>query len=243
MSRKEDESLDDLILGGMRVYQPLDGYRFSIDAVLLAFFAEIKPQEKIVDLGTGCGVIPLILAWREPNITITGIDIIDSVTERAERNVQLNGLSPRIRIIQGDVKNIEHFQPKHSAQVVLSNPPFWKKGEGKVSIHKEQALARHEIEMQLMDVVSAAAYLLSSGGRFYIVQRSERLAELLLLLAEANLYPSKLRTIHSFWDQSAKMVLVEAVKNTKAKLSISSPLIIYMAPNVYTPEIQAMYGR
>ena len=237
----DQETLEDFILGGMRVFQPRHGYRFSIDAVLLAYFADIKPGESVMDFGTGCGVIPLILAWREENAAITGIDILPAAAKRAERNVLLNGLSHRIKIIQGDIKDIQNCLTRNSVQVVLSNPPYWKKNEGKISQNEEEAMARHEIGMELKDVVQAAGYLLSVGGRFYIIQRSDRLPELLKLLAESDFYPARIRMVHSLAEQPAKMLLVEAFKSKKARFTVSPPLIIYSAPGVYSPEVSAMY--
>ncbi|WP_054695238.1 tRNA1(Val) (adenine(37)-N6)-methyltransferase [Syntrophomonas palmitatica] len=236
------ESLDDLILGGMKVIQARQGYRFSLDAVILAHFARLDGVANAVDLGTGSGVIPLLLALRDENIHITGIEIQDEAAERACRSVSYNGLSERIRIIQADMKDISQYLPAGQAQLVLSNPPFWKKGEGHVSQDPAAALSRHEIAVDLKGVVEAASYLLSPRGHFCFIHRTERLQEIIVALSASRLKLTRMRTVHSFPHEESRLVLLEAQKNGRKSLQILPPLFIYESPGNYGVEIRQWYG-
>jgi tRNA1Val (adenine37-N6)-methyltransferase len=236
-----EETLDDLIIGGLKLIQPRKGYRFSIDAVLLAHFANLDKVKQAVDLGCGNGVIPLILAARSPGLKLLGVEIQEKMVERARRSVEYNHLEKQIEIVWGDFLNIDKYLPSRSAELVLSNPPFWSKGEGHLSRNPEEALARHEIAMTLNDLLRAAAYLLGPGGSFCIIHRAERLGDVLRGCQVHKLVPVRLRTIHSFWYQEAKLILVEAQKRERGQLKILPPLIIYNKPGKYSEEIAKIY--
>jgi len=238
-----DETLDDLILGGLKLIQPVQGYRFSLDAVLLAHFPELSGVQRAVDLGTGSGVIPLLLAVRSPQVKVIGVELQTGMVERARRSVSLNGLQDRIEIIAADIREIEKSLPGGSAELVLSNPPFWKKGEGHVSRQPEQAAARHELHLNLEQLVSQGAYLLAPGGKLAIIQRAERLAESLEILRRSQLTLTRLRMVHAFLDRKAGLVLVEAVKSRRGRLTVLPPLLVYTQVGQYSPEIQAIYGE
>jgi tRNA1Val (adenine37-N6)-methyltransferase len=238
---KPEETLDDLILGNMKVIQAVRGYRFSLDAVLLAHFSELDGIKQAIDLGTGSGVIPILLAVRSPGIRISGIEIQPAMVDKARRSVNLNGLDGRIKIIQGDIKEIHKCLQGGCADLVLSNPPFWKTGEGHISINPEEAIARHEINLKLEELVGQGAYLLRQGGKMTIIQRADRLAELMDIFARHKLSLKRMRMVHSFADRNAGLVLLEGQKNRPGNLTILPPLIIYEQPGEYCAEIKLIY--
>ncbi|MGR6837227.1 tRNA1(Val) (adenine(37)-N6)-methyltransferase [Syntrophomonas erecta] len=236
-----DETLDDLILGDLRIIQSCQGYRFSLDPILLGHFARVEGVQRIVDLGTGSGVIALLLSWRAPQARIIGLEIQKSMVDRARRSIKLNGLQERLEVIEEDINQVNQVLPPDSMDLVVSNPPFRKVGEGKQSSDPEKAVARHEIKVTLEGIVKAAGYLLKPGGSFCLIQRADRLEEIGQLLHQYQLYPLRLRNIHSFIDREAKLVMVEGVKQRHNKLIIMPPLIIYSAPGIYGDELRLIY--
>ncbi len=237
----EGETLDDLIIGGYKLIQPRQGYRFSIDAVLLSHFPEIKKVKQVVELGSGNGVIPLLLSARSGSIRIIGVEIQEPMVIRARRSVEYNRLQEQVQIIQGDLQTIEKYLPAASTDLVLSNPPFWGRGEGRISKNPEEACARHEIAMDLKGLVRAAAYLLSPGGSFCLIHRAERLTDIVNLCTAYRLLPVRLRTVHSFWHEEAKLILLEAQKREQGRLQVLPPLVIYNKPGEYSEEINRFY--
>jgi tRNA1Val (adenine37-N6)-methyltransferase len=236
-----EETQDDLILGNMKIIQAARGYRFSLDAVLLAHFSELVGVSRVIDLGTGSGVIPTILAVRAPEMRISGVEIQPAMVDRARRSVNLNGIGDRVEIIQADIKEIKKSLPGGCAELVLSNPPFWRKGEGHISINPEEAIARHELYLNLDQLVEQGVYLLCQGGKMAIIQRAERLAEAMDIFRRYNLSLKRLRMVHSFVDRNAGLVLLEGQKNRPGSLNILPPLIIYDKPGEYSDEIQQIY--
>jgi len=234
------ERLDDLLIDGLQIIQDDSEFRFSVDAVLLAHFATLRRGDRVVDLGTGTGVIPLLLCTRVELQSITGVEIQAEVAARAVRSVEHNGLGRLIRIVQGDLREIERVLPGVRVDLVTANPPYLPVGSGVSSPKESLALARHEVCCNLEDVVRSAAYLLGSGGRFALVHRPERLAEILSLMAAYRLIPKRLRLVHPRVDQEAKMVLVEGVRDARPGLRISPPLVV-LAGDDYSPEIRAIY--
>jgi len=240
---REDESLDDLILGGLKVIQPRRGYRFSLDAVLLAHFAVLNGVEAAVDLGSGSGVIPLIMSWRSPALNVVGIELQADMAERSLRTLTYNDLNNRIRIIPADIREIKSALPPASVGLVVCNPPFWKKGEGHISSHAGEAIARHELAVEFTDICKAAAYLLMDGGHFCVIQRAERLTEVAAVMTGSRLQVRRIRTVHSLAGDDAVLVLVEGRKNSRGGVRIMPPLIIYQEPGVYSAEVNHWYGR
>jgi len=238
---RNDETLDDLLLGDMKLIQARRGYRFSLDAVLLAHFPDLSGVSHGVDLGTGSGIIPLLLAFRSPFIRITGIEIQESLAERAHRNVALNGLQDRITIIKGDIKEIHQFLSAESCDLVISNPPFYKINEGHISENEEQSIARHELQIKLAELIEKAGYLLQKGGRLALIHRVERMMEIFELIKKPLFVPKKIRMIHSRIDEPARLFLLEVQKQGRGQLSVLPPLIIYNQNNEYSPELQAYY--
>ncbi len=239
-----DETLDDLILGKYKLIQSRAGYRFSIDAVLLAHFVQMDNLGPIAyDLGTGSAVISILLAALNPDIKITGIELQDSLFLRAKRNISINGLERRISVIKGDVCCLASLLPEGSSQLVVCNPPFWMKGHGKVSRNPEQAIARHELAGTLSNFVEGAAYLLGPGGRFCLIHRFERRNEIQKLLKQYDLKPSRQRVVHSFKDRGVSLLLIEGIKGYMGDLEELPPLYIYEEPGVYSKEVRAWYSK
>ncbi len=239
---RDGETLDDLRLGGLKIIQARDGYRFSLDPVLLCGFARISAGDTVVDLGSGSGVIPLLLARQSAAGKIIGVERQPAAAERSRRSVRFNGLDGQISIVQQDLRQLREVLAAESAQVVISNPPFRRPGSGRLSPCSERAQARHEVAGSLADFVAAAAWLLGTGGRFYMVYLAERLAELLELLRQAGLEPKRLRCIHSRIGENARMVLVESRRGGQPGLSVEAPLTIYEG-NCYSAEVLRCYGE
>jgi tRNA1Val (adenine37-N6)-methyltransferase len=235
-----DETLDALFGGGLKLYQQKQGYRFSIDSILLADFATVRCGNKVIDLGTGNGVVPLILAYRYPSVSVTGIEIQRQMAERAARNIRLNGYEDRIVIEQMDIAStMDRFKPE-SFDTVVCNPPYRQATSGRLSLSSEKQIARHEIKASLDDFVRAAAFLVKNKGCFACIQLSDRTVDVVSAMRSAGLEPKRLRTVHGFSESKASMVLVEAIKGGRKGVDILPPLIIYDSAKNYTAELNAM---
>jgi tRNA1(Val) A37 N6-methylase TrmN6 len=234
-----EETLDALFHGKLRLFQSRSGYRFSLDALLLAHFVSVKPKEKVVDLGTGNGVIPLVLASLHSQVSITGIEFQPAMAERAERNVKLNGLEGRVQIRRGDVRAIDTVAPPESFDVVVCNPPFRKPNSGRISPNDEKRVARHELQGELGDFLAAGAFLLRLKGRMALVYSARRAVDVLSGLRLARVEPKRLRMVHSFADIDASLVLVEGVKGGRSGIEILPPLIVYRRNKGYRAEVAA----
>lgn len=237
-----DETLDDLQPGGLKIIQKRDGYRFSLDPVLLSAFARVKDGETVADLGTGSGVIPLLLARTTRAQRIVGVEIQPGLAGRARRSVRLNGLEEQVEIVEADLRAIRKVLPSQSFDVVLANPPFRRPGSGRKAPLAERAAARHELVGGLEDFLKAASFLLNNGGRFYVVYLAERLAELLAVMRAENVEPKRLRCVHSRHGDGARMVLVEGRKGGRGGMAVEAPLFIYDGEG-YTDEVRAIYGE
>ncbi|AJF08043.1 hypothetical protein GSUB_13135 [Geoalkalibacter subterraneus] len=238
----DGETLDDLRLGNLKIIQHRNGYRFSLDPILLCAFARISEGDRVVDLGTGNGVIPLVLARRSGAARIVGVERQAEMVERARRSVLLNGLQERIEIIEGDVRAISRVLEPQSVDVVVCNPPFRAPGGGRVAPDSERAAARHELAGSLADFVAAASWLLPDGGRFFIVYLADRVDELLAGMRKFHLAPKRLRCVHGRTDEPARMVLVEGRKNGGFGVSIEPPLVVWEGER-YTSEVLRIYDE
>lgn len=235
------ETLDELTRNDMKIIQAREGYRFSMDAVLLAHFAEVRRDDQVLDLGCGSGIISILVACREPSAHITGLEIQPDLADRARRSVQLNGLLSRVEIVHGDLRRMgQAFGPRRF-NLVVANPPFWRQGEGKPNPNQEKLIARHEVYSTLADYVAAADQCLTRGGRLAMVHRTARAMEMNVLLHEYGFGVTRLRFIHSHMDQRANLFLVEAVKGSKSGVIILPPLIVYGADGKYSEEINRIY--
>jgi tRNA1Val (adenine37-N6)-methyltransferase len=232
-----EDTLDTLIDGKLRLYQSRTGYRFSLDALLLAHFVTIKRCDRIVDLGAGNGPIALLLSHLHPLASLTGLEVQPAMAERAKRSVALNRLDDRVAIVAGDLREIGSIFTPSSFDVVVSNPPFRKPSSGRISANREKQLARHEIKGGLTDFLAAAAYLLRPKGRLALIYAAERAVELLVSLRRAGLEPKRLRWVHSFAVDGALLVLVEAVKGGRSGIEVEPPLVIYRKGKEYSAEV------
>lgn len=232
---------DSFFNGRLRLKQPRHGYRYSIDAVILASAVNPKPGETVVDLGTGCGVIPLILAFRRPGVHIWGVELQAALADVAEENVRENDMASRVTIVCADMRDIRPERVGGPADRVVSNPPYRRGRSGRVNPDRQRALARHEIAVHLPEVVRAARTLLKTGGRFTMIYAAGRVAELLSHMRAERIEPKRLRSIHSSEEQDARLVLVEGTRDGRPGMVVSPPLIVYDGGGRYTEEIQAMF--
>ena len=238
----ENERRDDLQRNGLKIIQKTDGFCFGMDAVLLSGFASVKPGERALDLGTGTGIIPLLLSAKTKGDHFTGLEIQTEIMKMAQRSVALNGLEKKIDIIQGDIKEASRIFGAASFDVVTSNPPYMNDAHGLKNPGDVKAISRHEVLCTLEDVVREGTKALKPGGRFYMVHRPHRLAEIITVMRQYKLEPKRMKFVHPFADKDANMVLIEAVRGGGAWLKLEPPVIVYKEPGVYTDEIYEIYG-
>ncbi len=234
---------DSLFQGALLCRQYRQGYRFSVDAVLAAHFTIPEEDGDILDLGCGCGVISLILAHRYPRINLIGLELQEMLCALARHNAEENGFSSRVRLMHGDVRDIEQHLAPESCAMVVCNPPYRPAHGGRINQDKQAALARHELEGDIFDFARAAAFAVKNKGRAVFVYPAARGHVLLHALAARRLTPKRLRAVYSRPDGAeAELLLVEAVKNGGEQLAVLAPLYIYACDNGdYSPEMRAMY--
>lgn len=234
------ERLDDL-QNGCYVIQEPSQFCFGIDAVLLADFAKARPGEKVLDMGTGTGIIPILMSKYTRGQHFTGLEIQSKCAEMAARSVAYNHLEERIRIVEGDIKDAVSIFGAASFQVITSNPPYMIAEHGLRNQAMQKSIARHEVLCTLRDVVSQASRLLVNKGRFYMVHRPFRLPEILDRMLEYSLEPKRMRFVHPYGDREPNMVLIEAVRGGNPRMQVEPPLIVYERPGVYSKEILDIY--
>ncbi len=236
-----DETLEPFGQGRFWLLQKRRGYRFSLDAVLLAGLSVLRPGEQAVDLGAGCGIISLLLAQRYPDCTFVGVEYQESLAKLAAQNVVLNDFSHQIRIIRGDMRSLSAYFSPASVPVVVSNPPYRPVTAGRLNPNAERALARHEISGTLLTVAQTANYLLIPGGRLFLIYPAWRLVTLLSLLRREKLEPKTLRLIHSRPSENAVLVWLEARRGSGEELHVLPPLVIYGPDGRYTPAMAGLF--
>ena len=239
---KENERLDDLQRNGYQIIQNREKFCFGMDAVLLSGFAKVKPDQTVLDLGTGTGIIPILLAGKTQAKHLTGLEIQSESADMAKRSVYLNGLQDRIDIVQGDIKEARTLFGAASFDIVTSNPPYMIAEHGLKNPGDAKAIARHEVLCTLEDVVSQAAAVLRPGGHFFMVHRPFRLAEIIRAMSMVKLEPKRMQLVYPYVDKEPNMVLIEGVRSGNPRMSVEKPLIIYKEPGVYTDEIYEIYG-
>lgn len=239
---RENERIDDLQRNGYQIIQRTDGFCFGMDAVLLSGFAVVKKGERALDLGTGTGIIPILLEAKTEGEHFSALEIQREVADMARRSVALNGLEGKIEIVDGDIKEASQIFGPASFDVVTSNPPYMNDAGGLKNPDLPKAIARHEVLCTLEDVVREAAKLLKTGGRFYMVHRPHRLAEIISTLTAYRLEPKRMKMVHPFADRDANMVMIEAVRGGGAFLKVEAPVIVFREPGVYADEIRDVYG-
>jgi tRNA1Val (adenine37-N6)-methyltransferase len=237
----EQETLDSLFHGRVRILQPRRGYRFSLDSVLLAGLTRVRRRDLVVDLGTGSGVIPLILAFRCAVSHVTGVEIQPSLAALARRNVEMNGFSSLIRIVEEDLRLIRSESIGSPVSLVVSNPPYRRIASGRLNSEAEKARARHELLADLGDVARAAARLLPQKGRLALVYPARRLPRLFREITDAGFAPKVLTLIHGTPDSPAKLAHLEAVKGGGEELRVKKPFTVYRADGGYTSEMATLY--
>lgn len=239
---KENERIDDLQRNHLRIIQKTDGFCFGMDAVLLSGFAAVKPGERVLDLGTGTGIIPILLSAKTEGEHFTGLEIQEEIAGMAKRSVSMNGLEEKIEIVNGDIKEASRIFGAASFDVVTTNPPYMNDAHGLKNPTEVKAISRHEVLCTLEDVVREGAKVLKHGGRMYMVHRPHRLIEVLNTMTKYRLEPKRMKLVHPFRDKEANMVLIEAVRGGGAWMKVEPPVIVYKEPGVYSEEIYDIYG-
>lgn len=239
---KGNERLDDLQRSGYRIIQDPDRFCFGMDAVLLSGFAKAKEGDRVLDLGTGTGIIPILMEAKTDAKELVGLEIQADSADMARRSVALNRLEEKIQIIDGDIKEAASIFGAASFDVVTCNPPYMIGQHGIQNPDAPKAIARHEIHCTLEDVISQAAKLLKPGGHFYMVHRPFRLAEMISLMTKYRVEPKRMQLVYPYIDKEPNMVLIEGVRGGKSRMQVEKPLIVYKEPGVYMPEIYDIYG-
>lgn len=238
----EHERLDDLQNGYMLIQNPKQ-FCFGIDAVLLSWFANVKPQEQVLDMGTGTGIVPILLKARYPKGKYTGLEIQEESADVARRSVAYNHLEEDIIITTGDIKEAAAIYGGAFFDVVTTNPPYMVGNHGLTWDNQAKMIARHETLCTLEDVISQAAKVLKPRGRFYMVHRPFRLAEIMSVMVKYRIEPKRMRLVHPYVDKEPNMVLIEGMRGGNSRMTVEKPLIVYEKPGVYTREILDIYGQ
>jgi len=238
----DDETLEDLQLNNLYIIQKKDAFRFGMDAVLLAGFAKARPGETIVDLGTGTGIIAILLSAKTRAERIIGLEIQPGIADMARRSVEGNGLSGRVSIEVMDIREAAHHLPAGEIDVVVANPPYTKWGGGLVNPDESRAISRHEIMCTLKDVVKTAASLLRYHGEFYMVHRPDRLCDIMVEMRKNQLEPKELRIVCPRAGDPPSLLLIKGMRNGNPGMKLLSPLYIYDADGNYTIEARSIYN-
>ena len=237
-----NERIDDLQRGGLRVIQRADAFRFGTDAVLLADFAAPRRHDRVCDLGTGTGIIPLLLYARENTISADAVEIQPDMADMAARSMAMNGLNEKIRVLPGDLRSIRTLLPHARYDLVTCNPPYGKAGGTLLNPDASKRLARHEESCAIEDVACAAAWLLQNGGRLCCVFPAARMIELSDAMRKYRMAPKRIRMVHSRVEKAAHLCLMEGMLDARPGLIIEPPLVLYDENNAYTPELRRIYG-
>ncbi|MEI6286976.1 MAG: methyltransferase [Bacillota bacterium] len=240
MQIQDGERIDDLIIGGYKIIQHPEEFCFAIDAVLLGHFATIKTKCRVVDLGSGSGVLGFILLHRGAQ-SVTGIELNPAMAERSKRSILMNDCAANFTIIENDYKNIREFLPAESADLIIANPPYRRANSGLLSRKSGVAMAKHELTADYRDVIDAAEYLLPTGGILCLSHLPERLPEIISYLRANGFEPKRLRLVHPGKAKNANIVLVESRLGAKPGLTVEPPLIIYEPDGNYSTEIKEYY--
>lgn len=244
MKLNNNERIDDLEYENLKIIQNKEGFCFGIDSVLLSDYAKnIKKDAIVVDIGTGTGIIGLLLCKKAKLKKIYGVEIQEDVAKMAERSVQLNSLEDKFEIINIDINNISDKLDNNSIDAIVTNPPYKKKNTGLLNEEEKKLISRHEIKCTLEDIVKTSYKLLKSKGEFYMVHRAERLVDILYTLRNNKLEPKNIRFVHSKVGEKPKLILIRCVKDAKEYLKIENPLFIYDNNGEYTDEILKIYNK
>ncbi len=237
----ENERLDELHRKGYKIIQDPNRFCFGMDAVLLSAFANVRKNEKVLDIGTGTGIIPILMEARYGGESYVGIEIQEDVADMARRSVKYNNLEDRIVIDNADVKDALKLYGFGFFDVITTNPPYMTVDKGIVNPNDTKALSRHELSVKLEDIVSISSKLLKNKGRFYMIHRPARLVEIMNVMRKYNLEIKRIRMVHPYIDKEANMVLIEAMHDGKPFLKVENPLIVYEKSGEYTKEVMDIY--
>jgi tRNA1Val (adenine37-N6)-methyltransferase len=226
--------------GALSVMQSRAGYRFSIDAILLASALQPKAGQTVVDLGTGCGIIPLILSFRHPDIRLYGVEMQSDLVELARANVAQNRMTDRIHVVPADVRQLKAGHVDGPVDFVVCNPPYHRAQSGRLNPNLQRAIARHEIHLNLEQLLLSVRRVLRTGGRFATIYPAERIVDLFSAMRGAGIEPKQMRAIHSRCPEGAKLILAQGVMRGNPGLTVDPPLVIYTADGNYTNEVQQM---
>lgn len=238
----ENERIDDLQKNGYRIIQNPEKFCFGMDAVLLSGFAKVKAGENALDLGTGTGIIPILLEAKTQGEHFTGLEIQEESADMARRSVALNGLEEKIEIVTGDIKDASERFGASSFDVITTNPPYMIGQHGLKNGNEAKTIARHEVLCDLEDILRESSRLLKEHGRFYMVHRPFRLAEILSAMVQYRIEPKRMRLVYPYIDKEPNMVLIEGLRGGRSRMTVEKPLIVYKEPGVYTEEIYTTYG-
>jgi tRNA1Val (adenine37-N6)-methyltransferase len=239
---KDGERLDELNRNGYQIIQDPNRFCFGMDAVLLSGFAQVKKGDTVLDLGTGTGIIPILLEAKSQGSHFTGLEIQPDSADMARRSVAFNHLEEKIDIIDGDIKDASNIFGASSFDVVTSNPPYMIGQHGLTNPDEAKAIARHEVLCTLEDVVREAARILKPGGHFFMVHRPFRLSEICCCMTKYGVEPKRMQLVYPFVDKEPNMVLIEGIRGGKSRMTVEKPLIVYKEPGVYMDEIYDIYG-
>ena len=241
---KENERIDDLEYKGLKIIQNKDGFCFGIDSILLSDFAKnIKKGARVLDLGTGTGIIATLLCEKTELSEITGIEVQEEVADMAKRSIQLNHLEDKFKMIQDNILNLNKYFEKNTFDAIVTNPPYKKKETGIQNEDIRKLISRHEIEANIEDFIKISKDMLKDKGEFYIIYRPERLVDLLSLMRKYKIEPKKIRFVYSNVNAVSKLVLVQGVKNARSFLKLEPNLYIYDEKGIYTEEILKIYNK
>ena len=238
----EGERLDELQRNGYGIIQNPARFCFGMDAVLLSGFAKAKAGEKVLDLGTGTGIIPILMEAKTDAADFTALEIQEESADMARRSVAYNHLEDKIKVITGDIRDASNIFGASSFHVVTTNPPYMTAQHGLTNLYEAKTIARHEVLCNLEDIIRESARLLMPGGRFYMVHRPFRLAEIISLMVQYRMEPKRMRLVYPYVDREPNMVLIEGLRGGKSRMTVEKPLIVYKEPGKYTDEIYDVYG-
>ena len=239
---KPGERLDDLERNGLKIIQDPSRFCFGMDAVLLSGFARVRPGGTVIDLGTGNGIIPILLSAKTEGKHFTGLEIQPENADIASRSIAYNNIGDRVSIVEGDICRASEIFGRSVFDVVTTNPPYMLNDHGLKNPDSAKAIARHEILCTLDDILRESAALLKPNGRIFMVHRPFRLAEIICGLKQYRLEPKRMRLVYPFIDKEPNMVLIEAVRGGNPRMTVEKPLIVYTSPGVYTDEIRNIYS-
>ena len=241
---KENERIDDLEYKGLKIIQNTEGFCFGIDSILLSDFAkDIKKDSKVIDLGTGTGIIGILLCAKTEISHMVGVEIQEEVYDIAKRNVKLNGLEEKFTLMNINIKELEKRQEIGKFDAVVTNPPYKKENTGIQNENEKRLISRHEITANLEDFIRISTQLLKDKKDLYMVHRPDRLVDIIELLRKYKLEPKKLKLVYPKPEKEPNLLLIKATKNAKPFLKVEKPLYVYKENGEYTDEILKIYGR